>query len=353
MRLLKPNHECESTGEGDAASIAVFIEWPAMRVRWPIVWRATKIVLAVLVIGGVGWQFAKILRRPELWTQPLRPDAGWLMAATAGYVLAFCCWGAFWLRLVRGCGEKLSLLSGAAAYFASQLGKYVPGKALAIVLRVAFAQAAGVRVSVAAITALYETLTAMAAGALVAAILIPLYKSDQGEMGWKALGLLAVAGVPILPGVFNRVSAWAAKPFLRPDSPPLPRLKIATLAGGILQTALGWFFLGGSLLAVVRALRPEAIDVSAHDWMVCTAYVAVAYVVGFIALPAPGGLGVREVIMQTLLAGELAGRLGEESGPLAVVAVLLLRLLWTSAELTLATGCLIAQRAVRLSKART
>jgi hypothetical protein len=57
--------------------------------------------------------------------------------------------------------------------------------------------------------------------------------------------------------------------------------------------------------------------------------------------------------MQTLLAGELAGRLGEESGPLAVVAVLLLRLLWTSAELTLATGCLIAQRAVRLSKART
>src|SRR5260221_12511820 len=93
--------------ERDAASGAGFIEWPAMRVAWGKVWRATKIALAVLVIGGVAWQFAKILRQPELWRQPLEPDAGWLLIAVAGYVLAFCCWGAFWLRVVRGSGEKV------------------------------------------------------------------------------------------------------------------------------------------------------------------------------------------------------------------------------------------------------
>src|SRR6266404_7274676 len=140
--------------ERDASRGAGFIEWPAMRVAWGKVWRATKIVLAVLVIGGVAWQFAKILCQPELWAKPLEPDMGWLLVAVAGYVLAFCCWGLFWLRLVRGCGEKLPLLTAAEAYFASQLGKYVPGKMLAIVLRVAFAQAAGVRTGVAAITAI-------------------------------------------------------------------------------------------------------------------------------------------------------------------------------------------------------
>src|SRR5260370_27913698 len=133
---------------------------------------------------------------------------------------------------------------------------------LAIGLRLASAQAAGVRTGVAAITAIYETMTAMAAGALVAAILIPLYKADQAAMGWKALGLLAVAGIPILPGVFNRLAARAAKPFLRPNSPPLPRLKIATLAGGIAQTAIGWLLLGGSLLAVLHPLAPHAPDPS-------------------------------------------------------------------------------------------
>ncbi|MFL5339198.1 MAG: lysylphosphatidylglycerol synthase domain-containing protein [Gemmataceae bacterium] len=320
-----------------------------MRVAWPKVWRAAKVVLAVLIVGGVAWQFAKILRRPELWAQPLRPDFGWLALAAAAYMAAFCFWGSFWVRLVRGFGQPLPWLAGASAYFASQLGKYVPGKALAIVLRVAFARSAGVRTEVGVITALYETLTSMAAGALVAAILIPILKSDQSALGWKALGLLAIAGVPILPGVFNRLAARAAKPFLPKDAPPLPRLRISTLAGGIVQTAVGWFFLGASLLAVLLALRPDSVDVSAGFWLVCTAYVAVAYVAGFIALPTPGGLGVREVIMQTFLAAELAPRLGEESEPLAVLVVLLLRLVWTVTELSLAAGCFAAHR---LSKAR-
>src|SRR5260370_24612730 len=111
--------------ERDAACGAGFIEWPAMRVAWGKVWRATKIVLAVLVIGGVAWQFAKILRQPELWAKPLEPDMGWLLVAVAGDGLAFFCWGLFWLRLVRGCGEKLPLPDRAQAYFARPPRTYV------------------------------------------------------------------------------------------------------------------------------------------------------------------------------------------------------------------------------------
>src|SRR5260370_41279521 len=95
--------------ERDAACGAGFIEWPAMRVALGKVWRATKIVLAVLVIGGVAWQFAKILRQPELWAKPLEPDMGWLLVAVAGYVLAFCCRGLLWLRPGGGCLDEAPL----------------------------------------------------------------------------------------------------------------------------------------------------------------------------------------------------------------------------------------------------
>src|SRR5438874_1821485 len=172
-----------------------------MRVKWATVWRAAKVVLAALIVGGVGWQFAKILGREELWQQPLEVDPAWIAIAAGLYALGFACWGGFWWRLLRGLGEVLPLPLAARAYFVSQLGKYVPGKAVAVLMRVAYARAAGVRTGVAAITATYETLTTIAAGAVVAAVLFPLLETESA-MGWKAVGLLAIAGLPILPGVF-------------------------------------------------------------------------------------------------------------------------------------------------------
>src|SRR5260370_38944945 len=121
--------------ERDAACGAGFIEWPAMRVALGKVWRATKIVLAVLVIGGVAWQFAKILRQPELWAKPLEPDMGWLLVAVAGYVLAFCCWGLFWLPLGLACGGKPPPPPRAEAEFARQLPQECSWETMAIELR--------------------------------------------------------------------------------------------------------------------------------------------------------------------------------------------------------------------------
>jgi uncharacterized membrane protein YbhN (UPF0104 family) len=321
-----------------------------MRINRAMAWRAAKIVLAAAVLAGVGWQFTKILRRDELWQEPIRPNYGGLAAAALLYVLAFGCWGSYWFRLVRGFGDRLPLLAGIQAYFVSQLGKYIPGKALVIVLRVALARTCGVRVSVAAITSLYETLTMMAAGALLGAILLPWLKSDQSDLGWKALILLGIAGVPILPGVFNRVAARAVKPFLPTDAAPMPKLRTSTLLTGLVQGACGWFALGGSLLALIGALRPELMPISVTSWLVCTAYVAVSYVVGFIALVAPGGLGVREMILQTLLTTEFAIVLGDRAGAVAVIVVLLLRLVWTVTELTLAATSFLAYSAYRLAK---
>ena len=79
--------------------------------------------------------------------------------------------------------------------------------------------------------------------------------------------------------------------------------------------------LGASLEVVLRSLDLAPGPWSISSWLRSTAFVALSYVAGFIA-STPGGLGVREFLLQQFLAPELGAR--------AVVVVLLLLSLLTA-----------------------
>jgi uncharacterized membrane protein YbhN (UPF0104 family) len=310
-----------------------------MRAHWGWLWRWLKPLLAVLIVGCVGVQFARLLGQPEVWQAADRLEPAALLAAAGGYLLALTCWGGYWLRLLARQGQPVPLGPGLRAYYVSQVGKYVPGKAWTLLLRAGLVRGYGVSLGAAILAGFYETLTAMAAGALLAAVLLPLV-SGSGQLGQQALVLLAVAGVPILPGVFNRLVARLAKPFRPADAPPLPRISTLTLLGGLGQSLLGWAALGAGLTLIVAGLVPAGLSQlqsSAGLALRCTAYLALAYVAGFLVLPAPGGLGVRELILQQTLAAELAAAYDSPTAQgLAALVALALRAVWTVAEVALA-----------------
>src|SRR5262249_25155183 len=161
----------------------------------------------------VGWHLWRILRNEELSRGESRSPAevladairsagpvalvqsGWLYLAGLGFSAAF------WIGLTRSLGERLPVVAGVRAYYVSHLGKYVPGKAVALVVRTTLAAGAGCRPGIAVLTAVYETLTTMAAGSLLAAALLLTGGDAEEGLVWKALALLVLAGVPILPGV--------------------------------------------------------------------------------------------------------------------------------------------------------
>jgi glycosyltransferase 2 family protein len=301
--------------------------------RW---WPFLKIAVFIAILAGVGWQFARILQSPELqqtdqtrspaeilWDQMSRAEPVGLVASGFLYLLGLAFSAFFWLHLLRVVGEPRPVLPGLRAYYVAHLGKYSPGKGLALVMRATMAARAGVRPGAAALTAVYEILTTMAAGALVAAILVSWQMRDNPALTWRALGLLALAGIPILPGVFNLVVQRLSARFLPGQPAVMGRLRTKTLLLGLVSTACGWFFLGASLEAVLHSLGLSEGTWTASGWLRSTAFIAASYVAGFLT-PAPGGLGVREFILEQLLAPQI--------GPRAVVVVLLLRLLWTVAE---------------------
>src|SRR5262249_29681117 len=151
-----------------------------------------------------------LLNEPQLWEHSLRPQPHWLVVAGLLYMIAFVFPALFWYRLLHVVGSHPSGTAAARAYYIAHLGKYVPGKAWALVLRRALIRPAGVSAALATLTATYETLTLMASGALLAVVLFSARALESTDH-WKAVGLLALAGIPILPAVFNRLVALAAR----------------------------------------------------------------------------------------------------------------------------------------------
>jgi uncharacterized membrane protein YbhN (UPF0104 family) len=296
-----------------------------------------KLVFTVAILVCVGWFFVRLLNSEEvrqpgdvrsapqiIWDEIRSARVGALVVAGVLYLIGLgFSWG-FWQLLLRRVGEPLPLLIGLRTYYISHLGKYAPvGKGWALLMRTMLAHQGGVRIGFGALTGAYETLTMMASGALLAAVLLLSMSAGIGEQFWLALGLLALAGIPILPGVLNRIVRRIAARF-NTEHLALPPLGTSTPLIGLALAVCGWIFLGASLLAVLRALNPD----TPGDLLLCTSAVAVSWVAGFVA-STPGGLGPRELLLQQALAPTIGPR------P-AIVAVILLRLLWTVAELVCA-----------------
>ena len=300
-------------------------------------WLVVKTALAVSVVVGVGLQFVRILSKPEFHPYPFRLRVEYLAPAALLYLAAHTLWGLFWVRLLRSQGVPVSRYVGLRAYFVSQFGKYVPGKAWVILIRVAMLKAVGARTLPVAVTATYETLTSMAAGAMVGVLLWPWLGVLPGVVSRNVAILVAVACLPVGLAVLNKLAVRVANKRRAPDAPPLPSPGLWLLARGLLQAACGWCLLGLSLGLVVMAVAPNPPAWTGPGVLGDLAAVALSYIVGFVVLVAPGGLGAREIVLQYALAPRFAPETGETvAAGLAVVIALVLRLAWTAAEVALA-----------------
>ena len=301
--------------------------------RW--LGRAVKLVLALLILLFIGRQFYLDLAQPnvddpnrlaiyELYLRPV-----WLVASGALYLVGLAPSAWYWRHLHAKFGYPLPWWAAYRAHYIAQLGKYVPGKALAIAIRADLTHPFGVPYGVSIILSFYEVLTAMAAGALVAAIVYTVAPPENLGLDWHPawLGviLIGLCGVPLLPGVFNFVIAKLTARIQAVELYRLPPVRFGTLAIGLLTTAAGWWLQGLGWWAMLLAVLPQPPAPSFSLWAQCTASIAFANVAGFVIIVVPGGFGVRELLLNKLLS--FAGPV-----PYIAAAAILLRLDWIVAE---------------------
>lgn len=298
---------------------------PRLLIKWLI-----RLVILIGVIWGI-YSFvssasSELGKQEFAWREI---HGWWLLAAILFYAAGLfpACW--FWRRILISLGQQPSGLEAARAYYVGHLGKYVPGKALVVVIRTALIRSARVDTTVAAISVFIETLTMMAVGACVAAVVL-LFQFRDPRMLVLAVVLMCAAGIPTWPPLFRwfvlRLQVQRVNPQI---AELLKGINLRLMVQGWVSLSIGWVLMGFSLWAVMGAI-PQVrggVTQTLLDVPLFTACVSLALVAGFLSL-LPGGVGVRELVVMTLIAAD------PHYGPyIAIVSAILLRLTWLMSEL--------------------
>ena len=296
-----------------------------------------RYVLPLAVVVGVGTHFSRLLGNADFAAVALHFRWEYLLASAVTYALCHALWGTYWTLLLRSQGVPASLPVGLRAYFISQGGKYVPGKIWVILLRIRMLGGDKQSRIAIGVTAFAEAVTSMATGAMIGAFLLPLIVEDVDIPGLP-LALGALACVPVLVVVLNRMVVRFLKKRRAPGTPTLPGIPPAYLAVGLAIDTLGWALMALSFWLAIQGLTAEPIPLTLDSFGRLAAINCLSYVAGFIALFAPAGAGIREGLMQKLLAVQLAFLMGEGAVGFAVVVALVVRVLWTAAEVAAAAA---------------
>lgn len=259
--------------------------------RW--LW-GLQAAVALVVVALVAWRVGRNWAEFRSLEIHLQPRAGWLSLATLAVFLAYAFFIEAWRRLLAGWAQRIGYGAAARVWSLANLGRYVPGKIWSVTGLVVLASRAGVRGSAAAASAVATQALVLGTGVAVVAGATPHATSALR----LAVGLLiALASLGVL--VWEPTARWLGR-LMNAQAPltPLP-LAAVGLSGGLVF--LGWLSYGVAFWLFVRGLLPEA-----HvPFAVAAGAFTLSYILGTLALFAPGGIGVRELVMLSLLTPSL------------------------------------------------
>jgi hypothetical protein len=223
-----------------------------------------------------------------------------------GYIPVF---GLTWKVLLSGLGEKLPAVKAIAIIAVSQLGKYIPGKVWFTLGRIYLAKRHGIPESKSAVSAL--TILLLPRGVAPAQV-------------YLAFVLVPLCLLVIYPPVLRRIVNFVLRRLRQPVVDiRLSFGRIAALVGLYLSMwlaqGIGFFVLINSFYQLPFAQLPVVVGGYSLAW-----------ILGFLVLISPAGLGIREGILTFAL------RLIMPE-PIAIIAALLGRVWITVAEV-LAAG---------------
>lgn len=170
-------------------------------------WAKTfRVLVALMVVAAIGYTIAKAwgqLRESEFDFRAV--EWFWWVAAVATYILTMILSCVFWHRVLLALGQRPKFRKSMLAFFASQLGKYIPGKAMVVVIRTDMIRGDEVRTAPAAASVFVETLTWIFVGSAIASLLLIFRFNDQVALQITAGILTFAAGVLTWPRSFERL----------------------------------------------------------------------------------------------------------------------------------------------------
>ncbi|PYP11740.1 MAG: hypothetical protein DMD59_02030 [Gemmatimonadetes bacterium] len=248
--------------------------------------KAGKIAAMLVVLALIARSIARNWAAFQSVHVTLDPKIGWLAASVAVVFLTYAIQIESWRRMLRGWDQRLPYTSAARAWTLSNLGRYIPGKVWSVAGLVVLAERAGVRRSAAAVSAFAMQAVVLGTGVVLVAFATP-HAASPVLLGGAVLAALVLIGVL----AWRRTAQWLGT--FADATTPLPPLPISAilLSSGLMLVS--WMTFGVAFWMLIRGLISTAsVPIPAAMGMF-----ALGYVMGLIAVIAPGGLGVRDLAL--------------------------------------------------------
>ncbi len=260
-----------------------------------------------------------------------------LLLCAACYAIGLLPANWYWRQCLLAMDQRAPWLATSWAYFFGNLGKYFPGKAMVIILRLGALAQYQFKKMATAITIFMETLTMMAVGGALASICLIILNLDW-RLTLLAVGLLICTFLPTMPPILRIVICKLQRGVPAETLGQwTSRIHTGLILKGWFAMAITWLFWGLSLQCVLNGLPiAETSDATGTQLLLSSlGACALAVVLGFVSL-LPGGAGVREVVLSTILAPVV--------GPAAALcSALWLRVVWLATELAMVAVLAVAR----------
>ncbi len=215
---------------------------------------------------------------------------------TASAFLLFCGLAmnpAGWILISRDLGASTSRCRLAGAWFASQLGRYIPGKIWLFAGRIGFLRSEGLSLPRAAAAAVWEVLTSFASVGLVALPAVLLAGGDlpAALRTASAAGSAALVLLPLL-GPVQRLA------FRLKGVEGFTGVRLSTSLKAVAAYSAAWVMRGVSIWLWIGGL-----GLSTRGPWSAVAAAPLSWLAGYIVVFVPGGIGVREAATAAMCDG--------------------------------------------------
>ena len=287
--------------------------------RGPFARRLASLVLAALVFVFVG---SVIMRNwQDIREAEFDLHIGLLLLSFALLGLYFVGRSLLWHYLTARAGIAIPVGEAVAAWFYSQLGKYLPGKVFLYLGRLHYYRRHRRPTAILAMVFLVETLATLSAS--VVTVLVSLLLLDVVELeGWRILLVFALVAFTIIlhPRFLNGGLRLGLRLFKR--KPQQVELSASDTYLFVVMYVANWLVFGLAFFVFINSM----LSISATYIIYLAGSFSLATLVGMFSVFVPSGLGVREGILMFMLSQVI---------PLeaAIVVSVAARLWFTVAEL--------------------
>lgn len=290
-------------------------------------WLAATLVLAAAVF--IGWRIFSDLERLRTFEWKLRP---WLLALSVLLLSGVYLWGVLvWQLVLRICGLRAPFRALARAWFLSNLSRYIPGVVWQFLTLAQLGPAVGLTPAVTVMSLLVQMGFILLSAGVLGVWLLPLELA--GALA-PALPVLRWMAPLALLGVHPRVIGATLGLAGRVTKREMPEWRGSWLGGigVLLLSGLSWCLSGAAFFLFLNSF----VTLPLSTLPAVIAMNALAFVVGYVVVIAPGGAGFKEGALTLLLATLVPPGVG--------AALAVLSRLWTIAGEALPAMVLVARR---------